>query len=172
MTLENHLRWVSRAASQRLGILRKSWKVFHNRLILGRCFRGFILPVLEYCSAVWCSVTDTHLKQLDRLVSGDSFLTGSVFECNLAHHRSVTVLYMLYNILCTLMQALYGALPVPYVSVRVTCCAVIAQLYPYAPPRCRTSLYRMTFILLSVSLWNDLGDPAFYGLVLADFKSR
>ena len=32
MIFEEHLRSVSRAASQRLGILRKSWRVFHNRL--------------------------------------------------------------------------------------------------------------------------------------------
>ena len=56
MTFEKHLRSVSRAASQRLGILRKSWRVFHDRSLLGRCFRGFILPVLEYCSPVWCSL--------------------------------------------------------------------------------------------------------------------
>ena len=52
MTFEKHLRSVSRAASQRLGILRKSWRVFHDRSLLGRWFRGFVLPVLEYCSAV------------------------------------------------------------------------------------------------------------------------
>ena len=47
MTFEKHLRSVSRAASQRLGILRKSWRVFHDGSLLGRCFRGFVLPVLE-----------------------------------------------------------------------------------------------------------------------------
>ena len=31
MTFEKHLRSVSRAASQRLGILRKPWRVFHDR---------------------------------------------------------------------------------------------------------------------------------------------
>ena len=76
MTFEKHLRSVSRAASQRLGILRKSWKVFHDRLLLGRCFRGFVLPVLEYCSAVWCSAADTHLRLLGRVVSGALFSTG------------------------------------------------------------------------------------------------
>ena len=55
MTFEKHLRSVSRAASQRLGILRKSWRMFHDRSLLGICFRRFVLPVLEYCSAVWCS---------------------------------------------------------------------------------------------------------------------
>ena len=52
MTFEMHLCSVSRAASQRLGILRKSWQVFHDSLLLGRCFRGFVLPVFKYCSAV------------------------------------------------------------------------------------------------------------------------
>ena len=36
MTFEKHLRSVFRAASQQLGILRKYWQVFHNRLLLGR----------------------------------------------------------------------------------------------------------------------------------------
>ena len=35
LTFEKHLRSVSRAASQRLGILRKSWQVFHDRSLLG-----------------------------------------------------------------------------------------------------------------------------------------
>ena len=48
MTFEKHLRSVSRAASQRLGILGMSWRAFHDRALLGRCFRGFVLPVLEY----------------------------------------------------------------------------------------------------------------------------
>ena len=45
MTFEKHLHSISRAASQRLGILRKYWRVFHDRALLGRCFRGFVLPV-------------------------------------------------------------------------------------------------------------------------------
>ena len=93
MTFEKHLRSVSRAASQRLGILRKSWRVFHDRSLLGRCFRGFALPVLEYCSAVRCSAADTHLKLLDRAVSGARFLSGGVFECDIAHRRCASAGY-------------------------------------------------------------------------------
>ena len=44
ITVKKHLHSVSRAASQRLGILMKSWRVFHNRSFLRRCFRGFVLP--------------------------------------------------------------------------------------------------------------------------------
>ena len=65
------------------------------------------------------------------------------------------------------MHPLCGALPVPYVPVRVTRGAVIAHRFTYAPPRCRTSQYRRTFIALLVSLWNDLSDPVFDGVGLA-----
>ena len=73
MTFQKHLHSVSRAASQRPGVLRKSWQVFHDRLVIGIYFCGFILPVFEHCSAVWCSAANTHLKLLDRVVSGASF---------------------------------------------------------------------------------------------------
>ena len=77
-----------------------------------------VFPVLEYCSAVSCSAADTHLRLLDRVVSGASFLTGGVFECDLAHRRSVAVLCMLYKIRCYQLYPLCGALTVPYVPVR------------------------------------------------------
>ena len=146
MTFEKHLRSASRAASQRLFILRKSWRVFHDRSLLGRCFLGFVLPALEYCSAVWCSAADTHLKLVDRAVSGTRFLTGGVFECDICHRRSVAVLCMLYKIRCNPVHPLNGVLPGPYVPVRVTRGALVAHRYTYAPPHCRTLQYSKTFI--------------------------
>ena len=95
-----------------------------------------------------------------------------MFERDLAHRRSVEVLCMLSKIRCNPIHPLYGSLPVPYVPVWVTRGTVIAHQYIYAPPRCRTSQYRRTFIPLSVSLWNDLGDPIFDGVGLAGFKNR
>ena len=142
MTFEKHLRSISRAASQRLGILKSSWQVFHDISLLGRCFRGFVLPVLEYCSSVWCSAADTHLKLLDRAVSGARFLTGGVFECNISHRRSVAVLCMRYKIRCNPVHPLNGALPWSYVPVRVTRGVLVAHRYTYAPPRCRILQYR------------------------------
>ena len=110
LIFEKHLRSVSRAASQRLGILRKSCRVFHDKLLIGRCFWGFVLPVLEYCSAVWCSAADTHLKLLDSVVSGACFLVGGVLNCDLCHHRSVAVLCMLYKIRYNPKHPLCGCL--------------------------------------------------------------
>ena len=94
------------------------------------------------------------------------------FEYDLAHRRSEAVLCMLYKIRCNPMYPLCGALPVPYVPVRITRGAMIAHRFTYAPPRCRTSQCRRTFIPLTVSLWNDLSDPVLDGVGLAGFKSK
>ena len=67
---------------------------------------------------------------------------------------------------CNPMRSLHGALPGPYVSVRVTRDALVAHRYTYVTPRCRTTQYHRTFIPLSVSLWNDLSNPAFDGVGL------
>ena len=62
---------------------------------------------------MWSLADDTHLRLQDRVVSGARFLTGGVFECDIAHHESVPVLCMLYKIRCNPMHPLNGALPVP-----------------------------------------------------------
>ena len=98
-----------------------------------------------------CSAADTHLKLLDRVVSGARFLTGGVLECDIAHLRSAPILYMMYKIRCNPVHPLDGALPGPHVTVRDTRMALVAYRYTYEPPRCRTSQYRRTFIDLSVS---------------------
>ena len=111
LTFEKNLSLVSRAASQTLGILRKSWHVFDDRSLLERCFLGFVLPVLEYWSAVWCSAADTHLKLLDRVLSDARFPTGCVFQCDIARRPSVAVLCMLYKMRCNQMHPLNDVLP-------------------------------------------------------------
>ena len=83
----------------------------------------------------------------------------------------MAVLSILYKIRCNQMHPVYGALPVPDVPVRVSRGALVAHRDTYAPPRCRTCR-TMTFIPLSVSLWNDLADPVFDGVGLAGIKSR
>ena len=172
MTFEKHLRSVSSAAAQRLGIMRKSRQVFHDRSLLLRFFWSFILPALEYCSAVWCSAGDSHLKLLDRVARSAGFLAGGVLDYNLAHRRSVAELCMIFKIKSNPMHPLSGALPLPYVPARVTRGALVAHSHSFAPPRWRTSQYRRSFVLLSVSLWYNLSDPVFDCVELTGFKSR
>ena len=151
MTYEKNLRSVSRAASQRRGILRKSWRVFQDILFLGRCFLGLVLPFWGavdlfkiVCFEEVLPFLGTHLKLLDRVVSSTLFLTKGVFDYDIAHRRSVAILCMPYKIRtvvtrCTLFVVLY------------LCCLCQCELhavlnlverrYTYEPPRCRTSQY-------------------------------
>ena len=85
-----------------------------------------------------CSSADPHLKLLDRAVSGARFLTEGVFECDIAHRRTVAVLCMLFLIGCNTMHPLNGALPGPHLPLWATRAALVAHRYTYVPPRCRT----------------------------------
>ena len=78
---------------------------------------------------------------------------------------------MLFKIKSNPMHPLSGALPLPYVPASVTRGALVAHRHLFAPPRCKTSQYRRSFVPISVSLRNDLIDPVFDGVGLAGFKS-
>ena len=132
------------------------------------CLAGF--GVL-FCIA-GCSAADSHLKLLDRVVRSAGFLAGGVLDCNLAHRRSVSELCMLFKIKSNPMHPSSGALPLTYVPARVTRGALVTHRHSFAPPCCRTSQYRRTFVPLSGSLSNDLSGSVFDGVVLAGFKSR
>ena len=56
------------------------------------------MPVLEYCSAMWCSAVDTHLKLLCRVVNGPRYLSGGVFYYNIVRRISVAVFYMVCKV--------------------------------------------------------------------------
>ena len=134
-------------------------------MLLGFCPASF--GVLLYSLVLGC----THLKLLDHAVSVARFLTGGVFECDIAHRRSLAVLHMLNKIRCNPMHPLNGALPGPYVPVWVTR-GVLVALTRTSVHSCTASQYSRTFIPVSVSLWNDLANPVFDGVGLAGFKSR
>ena len=104
---------------------------------------------------MWCLAADTHIKLLDRVVSGACFLAGGVLNCDLSHRPSVAVLCMLSKIRCNLMHPLYGALPVPYVPVWFTRSAWIAHRYTYAPAAERLSIAGLLFTsqYLSGMIW-------------------
>ena len=96
-----------------------------------------------------------------------------MFEYIIAHRRSVAVLFMLYKIMCNPKHPLYGALLIPYVPVHVTRGDLVAHRYTYEPPRCRTSLYRTTFIHLSVSrgtILLTLYSMVLFGTICCDLR--
>ena len=160
MTFEKHLHSVSSAAAQRLGIMRKSWQVFHDRSLLVRSFWSFGMSVLEYCSAVWCSAADSHLKLLDRVVRSAGFLAGGVLECNIALRRSVAELCMLFKIKSNPMHPLSGALPLPLLVVlwlligtrsRLLVVGVLSIAEALCPYLC---LFRTILVTLCLMVWD------------------
>ena len=65
-TFERHIRPISSLLAQKIGLLRKSFRIFEDHDVLLKCFNSFILPCLKSCSPVWSSAADSHLKLLDR----------------------------------------------------------------------------------------------------------
>ena len=47
-TFEQHVRSISSSVAQKIGLLRKSYKIFGDPSVLRKCFNSFILPCLEY----------------------------------------------------------------------------------------------------------------------------
>ena len=102
-------------------------------------FLGDALGVLScqfWSTVLKCGAWLLIIILLDCAVSGAQFLTGGVFECDIAHHRSMPVLCMLYKIMCNLVHPLNGDLPGRYVLVQVTCLALVAHWYTYVLPCC------------------------------------
>ena len=94
-----------------------------------------LLPVLEHCS----SAVDTHVKQLDSVVSFASFLNqlGVCLSVTLRIGKSVAVLSILNKIKCNPMHPLDSALLVPLCQFGLH--AVLCSHSGTAEPRCRTS---------------------------------
>ena len=92
LTFETHIRLVVASASSRLGKLTKTLGVFDDLALAVRCFWSYLLPVLEYCLAVWLSAADWYLSFLDRIVSRASAMCGGAIHCDLWHRLRVASL--------------------------------------------------------------------------------
>ena len=94
-TFERHIHSISSSVAQKIGLLRKSFRIFGDDDVLLRCFNSFILPCLEYCSPVWFSAADFHLKLLDKNLRACKFLIPNI-TISLQHRRLISSLCMLY----------------------------------------------------------------------------
>ena len=97
LTFERHVKSVASSASQRIGLLRRAHSIFDSAEVLQHCFRSFMLPILEYASAVWCSAAVSHLAMLDRIVNRCFHLMDDVVPYCLDNRGSVAGLCMLYR---------------------------------------------------------------------------
>ena len=172
MLFEHHLRKVAASASQKLGIMRRGWQLFGDLVLLRRCFNSYILPVLEYCSPVWRSSSDVHLRLLDRVVRQASFMLDGNLRCDLGHRRDVAALCMLFKIINRPGHSLYDSLPGRFVPIRNTRHAANLHSNSLNPVRCRTGQFSRSFVPCTVVLWNSLDEDVFAGGSLGSFKSK
>ena len=135
------------------------------------CFRSYVLPLLEYCSPVWSSAADCHLKLLDRVVRCAKFIYPQCDLGDLTHRRTVGSLCMLYKITHNHRHPLYDHLPPPYVPARVTRGSQAMHEWAFASVRCRTDQYSRTFMQAAVKKWNSLSSLVFAADTSCGFKS-
>ena len=57
--------------SQRTGILWLVKCIFVDSSMLLRCYFAFVLPILQYCSPLWGSAAECHLRLLEHQLPGD-----------------------------------------------------------------------------------------------------
>lgn len=154
-TFEQHLRSVSSSVSQKIGLLRKSFKIFEDPSIVRKCFNSFILPCLEYCAPAWSSAADSHLKLLDRHVRSCQFWVPDL-GVDLYHRRVVSSLCMLHKIFHNGRHPLHSELPGAYQPARNTRAAANVNSRAFADMRPRTNQYKRSFIPAATKLWNML----------------
>ena len=168
-TFEHHLRSVSSMIAQKLGLLRKAFKIFNDESVLVKCFNSFILSCFEYCSPVWFSAADSHLKLLDRNLNACKFLIPDL-NTDLWHRRSISCLCMLFKIYHNPAHPLHSELPSLYLPVRVTRNAVNAHSHSFSAVRCSTVQYSRCFIPSSTKCWNELPSGVVECMELQKFK--
>lgn len=89
LTLEGNLLSAASGASQKLGLLRKAYSMFGDRVVsVTHRFPYFLLLLLEFCPLVWCSAVDIHLCLLVRVAVNVSFLCVAVMVILLILHGS------------------------------------------------------------------------------------
>ena len=153
-TFERHIRSISSSGAQKIDLLRKSFRIFGSHVLL-KCFNSFILPCLEYCSPVWSSAADSHLKLLDTNLQACKFFIPNL-TISLQHRRFISSLCMLYKIFHNPSHPLHSELPNLFRPRGVTRDFLSVNSLSFSPMRFHTSQYSRCFIPDTTKLWNEL----------------
>ena len=109
-TFERHIRPISSLVAQKIGLLRKSFRIFGDHDVLLKCYSSFIPPCLDYYSPVWSSAADSHFKLLDTNLQACKSLIPNL-TISLQHRRFVSSLCMLYKTFHNPSHPLHSELP-------------------------------------------------------------
>ena len=97
LTFEKHICNIASSTTQNYGLIRKCYKTLGNKDAVLKSFYAFFLPCFKYCSTVWCSASDSHLKLLDCALNNTRFFILDIL-INLNKHRIIVCLSMLHKI--------------------------------------------------------------------------
>ena len=170
LTFEKHIRTLASSISQKTGLLRKCYRCFRDEDVIIRSFFAFILPCFEYCSAVWSSAAATHLRLLDRALSGIRFLIPDL-NIDLAARRDTAGLCLLFKIFNSLNHPMKVKLPHRFVPGRATRLAGSMNSLAFQKVRFNTNQFSRCFILCICEKWNKLPDAVVNSSDAAGFKS-
>ena len=137
-TFERHICFFSSSVAQRIGLLRKSFRIFGDHDVILKCFNSFIVPCLEYCSPVWSSAADSHLKPLDENQRACKFLIPNL-TISLQHRHFISSLCMFYKIFHNPSHPLHSELPNLFHPGRVTRNSLSINSLSFSPMRFHTS---------------------------------
>ena len=133
---------------------------------------SYMLPLLEYCAPVWASACVGHLRLLDSVVRGASFLCGGVLTLDLWHRRTIGDLCMLFRAYADSTHPLHSLLPPAHVPARVTRRVVQLHSRVLEEVRCRTEQWSRSFVPRTVKAWNRLPGEVFEDFSIKNFKSK
>ena len=171
LSFEPHIRFLASSISRKIGLLRKSNKIFHSSSINRRCFFSFLLPIFEYCSPVWMSAAKCHRDLLDRCIAHIKILIPDL-EIDLGHRRSVASGCMFFKILQNPNHPVYRLLPNDYISSRNTRYNLSLNSRALLPVRCHTTMHQRSFLPSMVCLWNKLGSDVVECEKIQGFKAK
>ena len=133
-TFEKHIRSISSSVAQKIGLFRKSFRIFGDHDIILKCLNSFILPCLEYFSPVWSSAANSHLKILNRNLQACKFLISNL-TISLQHRHFISSLCMLYKIFHNPFHPLHSELPNLFRPRRVTRGSLSINSLSFSPMR-------------------------------------
>ena len=80
LTFEKNICNIASSIAQKSGLIGKCYKTLGNDDAVLKSFYAFILLCFEYCSPVWCSAFDWHLKLLDCALNNIQFFISDILN--------------------------------------------------------------------------------------------
>ena len=147
----------------------KACQYFSDSSVLMKSFNFFILSYFQYCSPVWFSAANLHLRLLERNQDACKILFPEL-NTDLWHHRSWSYLCMLFKVYHNPAHPLHLELPGLFHLARETRNAVHSHSHSFSVVQCSTTQYSKCFLPASTKCWNDLPSGVVECLELQKFK--